>query len=153
MRMPPLRRHLAARSLPGALLLAASLAGCGSEPAAPQPFADVAGTYMLRTVNDRPLPWNSGGNTWLFERRLVLWPAGRFERFDVYCHAVGEECPRRESAISGAMERAGDGTLILRVSSASQWMGGTDTTGALVFIESLTTSGTSAQVEFRFGQR
>lgn len=94
-----------------ALIGVVTLLACG-DSAAPAPFADVQGDYVLQSVNGRPLPYNTGGSSWLFEQRLHLDGDGRYQRYTVSCNQRGEECPRLDGAYSGTMSRAGDGSLV-----------------------------------------
>lgn len=107
----------ARRAAPVLPALALALVACGSDPAAPGPFAELAGEYRLVTVSGAPLPhWD--GYTWLFERRVRIHDSGLFETFNMGCTPRGEECPRRTWSGTARFERAGDGTLFLSVNVA-----------------------------------
>jgi hypothetical protein len=123
----------ASRLLPRRAVLIAALAlpACGEPKTAPGPYAELAGSYQLESVNARPLPWNEGGSSWLFERRLQVTGEGRFEQFDIYCVQSGDACPRRERAVAGTMLRSGDGTLWLEYGPSSQARATFDPSGRL----------------------
>ena len=120
-----LSRH--ATVLPAALLLA-----CGEDPPGPGPWADVAGEYQLHTVNAAALPYNMGGNEWLFERRMVLSDRGAVDLFDVYCLQSGAECPRRTRVSRTSLDQRGPGdTFFFDYGSAYRAVATLDANGRL----------------------
>ena len=132
------------------LLLVATL-GCGSDATAPQPFADVAGDYNLQSVNAAPLPYNFAGASWLFERRLHISGNGEFQVYDVLCTVNGDACPRRESAFSSTMTRAGDGSLVLDFGQGSYVRATPAPSGPLdILVTGLGGGGPSPTVTYRY---
>ena len=146
---PPLPRR--------ALLLAVlPLLARGGEPeTGPAPFADIAGTWRLLTVNGAALPFKESWSDWLFERRLEVAGEGRFQQFDVYCTAWLETCPRRERSMASTLSRTNDGRIFMDYGAWSSVQARVDASGSyeVTFINLAAGGGPRHTTTFRYQRR